>query len=153
MWLGPAVEPRAPLAGLEIDVPAELGCDHDLVAERRDAFAEDPLHLMRPVRLGRVEEGDATVEGRPDDVDHLGPAGDRRLIGAAHVLNAEADAGDLQRAELSPPARLAAGLLPAAGRLRRGGRPVAPSSDAAARLPAAPRKPRRPITVVVPVSL
>ena len=38
-----AVEPRAPLAGLEVDVPAELGRDHDLVAERRDAFAEDAL--------------------------------------------------------------------------------------------------------------
>ena len=59
-------------------------------------------HLVRAVGLGRVEEGDAAIEGGPDDVDHLGPGGDRRLIGAAHVLDAEADAGDLQRAQLAP---------------------------------------------------
>ena len=99
-----ADEPRAPLAGLEIDVPAELRGDHHLVAERLHAFAEDPFHLVGAVGLGRVVEGDATVEGRPDDVDHLGPGRDRRLIGAAHVLDAEADAGDLQRAKLPPPA-------------------------------------------------
>ena len=64
---------RAPLAGLEVDVPAELGCDHDLVAKRRDAFAEDPLDFVRPVGLGRIEESDAPVEGRADDGDHLRP--------------------------------------------------------------------------------
>ena len=71
-----AVEPRAALAGLQIDVPAELGRDHDLVAERRHAFAEDPFHLVRAVGLGRVEEGDAPVEGRADDVEHLRPGRD-----------------------------------------------------------------------------
>ena len=38
-----AVETRTPLARLQIDVPAELRRDDDLVAERRDGFAEDPL--------------------------------------------------------------------------------------------------------------
>ena len=54
--LGLAVEPRTPLTRLEIDVPAELRCDHDLVSERGDAFAEDTFHLMRTIRLGRVEK-------------------------------------------------------------------------------------------------
>ena len=47
---------------------------------------------MRPVGLGRVEEGDAPVEGRPDDVDHLRPVRHRRLVLAAHVLDAQPDA-------------------------------------------------------------
>jgi hypothetical protein len=51
-----AVEPRAALTRLEIDVPAELRCDRDLVSERRDALAEDPLDLMRTVRLRGVKE-------------------------------------------------------------------------------------------------
>ena len=114
MWSGRLLRPRAPLAGLQIDVPAELGGDHDLVAERRDAFAEDPLDLMRAVGLGRVEEGDATVEGRPDDVEHLGPAGDRRLVGAAHVLDAEADARDLQLPQPSSRARRRRRIAPRA---------------------------------------
>jgi hypothetical protein len=91
-----AVEPRAALAGLEVDVPAELGRDHDLVSEGRDALAEDALDLVGAVRLGRVEEGDAPLEGVPDDAKHLGSARDGGLVGAAHVLDAEPDAGDLQ---------------------------------------------------------
>ena len=42
---------------------AELGCDHDLVAHRRQGFAHEFFVRIRPVRLGRVEEGDAALEG------------------------------------------------------------------------------------------
>jgi hypothetical protein len=99
---GPAVQPGKSFPGFLVDVPAELSGDHDLVAERLHRFPKDPFHLMRPVRFCCVEERDATIERRPDDVDHLGTGGDRRLIGATHVLDAEADAGDFQGAELSP---------------------------------------------------
>ena len=116
-WSGRLLRPGAPRARLRIDVPAELGGDDHLVPERRDTFAQDPLDLVRPVGLGGVEEGDTMVEGRPDDVEHLGPAGDRRLVGAAHVLDAEADARDLQRAQPSSPGRRRRRLAPRPCRL------------------------------------
>ena len=103
MCSGRLFEPRKSRACFLIDVPTELCCDHDLVAERRDAFSEDTFHLMRAVSLGCVVKGDATLEGRSDDVDHLGPAGDGRLIGAAHILDAEPDARDLECAEFAAP--------------------------------------------------
>ena len=99
---GPAVQPGKSLPGFLVDIPAELRGDHHLVPERRDSFAEDPLHLMRTIRFGRIEKRHTTIERRSDDVDHLGTARDRRLIGAAHVLHTEADARDLEGAELSP---------------------------------------------------
>jgi hypothetical protein len=42
-----AVESGAARAGFEVDVPAELGCDHDPVSEGRDALPENALDLMR----------------------------------------------------------------------------------------------------------
>jgi hypothetical protein len=91
-----AVEPRTTHAGFKINVPAKLGGDHDLVTERGHAFTEYPFHLMRPISLGRVVEGDATVKGCPNNVDHFGPAGHCRLIGAAHVLDTDTYAGNLK---------------------------------------------------------
>jgi hypothetical protein len=124
----PAVQAGQALAGLEIDVPAELRCDHDPVAERRHAFAEYPLHLVRTVSLGRIVEGEAAVEGSPDDVEHFRPARHRGLVGAAHVLDAEADAGDFQRSKLAA-ARGRGQCRPAPGNrfgrmgCKRGGQP------------------------------
>lgn len=43
-------------AGVRVDVPTELGRDHHVVPDGPEGFAEDPLRLQRPVRLGRVEE-------------------------------------------------------------------------------------------------
>ena len=83
----------------------------DLVAERRDGFAENPLALMRAVGFSSIEEGDAALIGRADDVDHLRSGRNDRLVGPMHVLDAEANAGDFQLTELSPRADL-----------RRGGR-------------------------------
>ncbi len=138
-----AVEARAPRARLRIDVPAELGGDDHLVPEGRDAFAQDPLDLMRAVGLGGVEERDTAVEGRPDDVEHLGPARDRRLIGAGHVLDAEADARDFQLSQPSSPRRMGDG--PTGVRCLRRGLRIRPAQQRRRRETAAcPRNPRRP---------
>ncbi|MNT30947.1 hypothetical protein D3C72_1667640 [compost metagenome] len=96
-----ADQPRAALAGLRVDVPAEFAGDHDLVAERGDGFAEDALAFMRAIGLGGIKKSDAVVMGRTDDVDHLGAGGDCRLIGAGHVLDAKADAGHFQLTKLA----------------------------------------------------
>ncbi len=54
-----------------IDVEAELGGDHDLVAERRQRLADEFLVGERAVDLGGVEEGDAALDGRADQRDRL----------------------------------------------------------------------------------
>ena len=148
MWLGLAVEPRTPLAGLLIDVPAELRCDHDLVAERRHAFAEDALHLVRTVGLGRVEEGDATVEGRPDDVDHLraGTAPSSGRCGSCSGRQGRRWRLPASRAFADPVwvawvAELCAERVVNAAVAEA----EEPRTDTAARLPAASRNPRRPL--------
>jgi hypothetical protein len=51
---------------------------------------------MRAIRFGRIEKRHTMIERRPNDIDHLGTSGDRRLIGSAHVLHADADTGDLE---------------------------------------------------------
>jgi hypothetical protein len=96
---GLAVEARPALAGRLVDVPAELRRDHDLVAERRDGLAEDALALVRPVRLGTVEEGDAPIVRGAEDVDHVRAVRHRRLIATVHVLHADPDARDLELAQ------------------------------------------------------
>ena len=70
--LGPAVEPAAVLA---VEVEAELGGDHDLVAHRLERLADQLLVRERPVDLGGVEERDAAIDRRPDQRDHLAPVG------------------------------------------------------------------------------
>jgi hypothetical protein len=51
-----AVQAGQALARLEVDVPAELGGDRDLVAERGHALAEDAFDFMRAVGFGGVEK-------------------------------------------------------------------------------------------------
>jgi hypothetical protein len=41
----------------------------------------------------------------PDNPVHLRAARDRRLEGAAHILDADADGGDFERSELATPGR------------------------------------------------
>jgi hypothetical protein len=50
--LGAAVEARAALPGLEVDVPAELRRDDDLIAKWGDALSEDAFHLVIPSMPG-----------------------------------------------------------------------------------------------------
>ncbi len=68
----PAVQPGL-LAILELE--AELRRDHDLIAHRRERFADELFVRERTVHFGRVEERDAAVDGRADDRDAVFPAG------------------------------------------------------------------------------
>ena len=83
------VGPQAPQAVLEgladvgglgafvlgVDLHAELGGEHDLVAARAQGAAQELLALGAAVDVGGVEEGDAGVEG---GVHHRGGARRRR---------------------------------------------------------------------------
>ena len=68
--LGPAVHARQ-RARRGIDGEAELGGDHDLVAHRRERLADQLFVRERAVRLGRIEEGHAALDGRPHEGDRL----------------------------------------------------------------------------------
>ena len=70
----PAVQPSL-LAVVELE--AELGGDHDLVAHWTKRLADQLFVRERSVGFGRVEERDAALEGRADDGNALGMA--RRL--------------------------------------------------------------------------
>ena len=96
--LGPAVQ--APLLPVRVDVEAELGGDHHLVAERGERLADELLVRERAVDLGRVEEGDAALDGRPDEGDHLLLVGSR-AVAVAHAHAAEPDGRDFQVSKLS----------------------------------------------------
>jgi len=67
---GTTVE-AALLAVFWIDVEAELGGDHHLIAERRQRLADQFLVRERAVDLGGVEKGDTSRNGRPDQRDSL----------------------------------------------------------------------------------
>ena len=67
--LGPAVQ--AGSADRWPNFEAELGGDHDLVAERRERLADQLLVGERAVDLGGVEEGDAALDGGADQRDRL----------------------------------------------------------------------------------
>ena len=71
--LGPAVQARLFAVG---DLEAKLGGDHHSVADRRECLADEFLVRERPVDLGGVEEGDAEVDGGPDQGDR--PSWSRR---------------------------------------------------------------------------
>ena len=62
----PAVQPRL-LAAFELE--AELRRDHDLIANRRERFADELFVRERPVDFGRIEERDAAIDGRTNDRD------------------------------------------------------------------------------------
>ena len=66
--LGPAVD-AAIFARLGIEVEAELGGDHDLIAERRERFADDFLVLEGAIDFGRIEEGHAALDRGADQRD------------------------------------------------------------------------------------
>jgi hypothetical protein len=93
MRSGRAVEPALP--AVRVEVEAELGRDHHLLAHRRKRFAHERLVGVRPVHLGRVEERDAVLDGRPDEGDHLLLVGGR-AVPEAHAHAAESDGRDLE---------------------------------------------------------
>jgi hypothetical protein len=55
-----------------LDVVTEFGCDGDFLTERRERFADEFFARMWTVNLGRIEERDALLVGRPNDPDALG---------------------------------------------------------------------------------
>ena len=58
------VETAGPLGRLAIDIKAELGGDHYLVASRRKSFADQLFVYERSVDLGGVEERHAALDSR-----------------------------------------------------------------------------------------
>ena len=76
---------------------AELGGQHDLIAPVGDGAADQPLVVGRAVDVGRVEEGDAELEGSMDGGDRLvlvGRAvGEVRHAHAAEALGRDGQAG------------------------------------------------------------
>jgi hypothetical protein len=92
--LGAAVE-AVPFPRARVDVEAELGRDHHLIADRFERLADEFLVGERAVGLGRVEEGHAQVNRMPDETDHSVPVGDGSVV-RAHAHAAKAERGNLQ---------------------------------------------------------
>ena len=67
--LGAAVEAAGLTARSEVE--AELGRDHDLVADGLERLADELFVGERAVDLRGVEEGDAALDGGADQRDHL----------------------------------------------------------------------------------
>ena len=75
--VGTADQPRASCAGREVDVPAELGGKHDLVAEGPRALAQDTLDFERAT---------AKLDTIKDDIVFWGSGAEsQELIGSGEV--------------------------------------------------------------------
>ena len=73
-----------------VELEAELGGDHNLIAHWTKRLADQFFVRERSVGFGRVEERDAALEGRADDANALGMA--RRLtVAEADPHTAEPD--------------------------------------------------------------
>ena len=95
-----AVCPATALAGLQIDIEAELGGNHNLVADRGKRLAEKNLIREGSIGLRRVKQGDALVVGETDQLDHLRLVGGR-AIKRTHAHAAEAEGGDFEVSNLA----------------------------------------------------
>jgi hypothetical protein len=83
---------RAGALAFRIDAHAELRRDHHAVAASRQRMSKIDFAVRRTVDVGRVEEGDAGINGGMDDAHRLG------FVDAhAEVIAAEADERDLER--------------------------------------------------------
>ena len=91
--LGPAAQAAGLHAVLREREP-ELGGDLHLVPHRLEGLAEDVLVGERPVHLGSVEEGDAQLDGTPDQRDGVRPGGSSG--GAVRAGQAHAAQPDLR---------------------------------------------------------
>jgi hypothetical protein len=94
--LRPAVQ-AALLARIRIDIEAELGRDHDLLAHRRERLAHQLLVRERTVDFGGVEKRDAALDGRTDQRDSLLLI-DWRTVAEAQSHAAEPDGRNFQSA-------------------------------------------------------
>ena len=91
--LGPAVHPG--LLALRAEPETELGRDHHPIAHGRQRFTHELFVGVRPVRLSRIEERDATIHGRPNERDHLLLVGGR-TVAVAHAHAAQAERRNFQ---------------------------------------------------------
>ena len=83
--------------GIRIDVEAELGRDHHLVANRPQRLADQLLVGERAVDLSRVEEGDPALLGGAEQGDGV-RLREALAIGGVQTHAAEADGRDLKAA-------------------------------------------------------
>jgi hypothetical protein len=90
--LRPAVETGLPAP---FDPEAELRRDDHPIADRRERFTDDLLVGVWAVDFRGVEEGDAVVNGGPDDRDAF-VAADRRSISEADAHAPETERRDFQ---------------------------------------------------------
>ena len=57
------------LIAMVVKVVTELGADDDAIANRGEGIGEDGLAFAVAVSVGRVIEGDAEVEGPPEQIN------------------------------------------------------------------------------------
>jgi len=93
--LGPARDPPSRLAFSRIDVPPELGGDHNLPLVRGKCFADEFLVGVGAVDLRGVEEGDAPLHSGAYQRDHFLPVG-LVAVATSHAHAAQPDSGDLE---------------------------------------------------------
>jgi len=83
------------LPRIRIEIEAELGCDHDLSADRSQGFAYELFIRERTVDFSGVEECDSTFDGGPNEGDHLSLVRSR-TVAKAHAHAAKSDGRDFQ---------------------------------------------------------
>jgi hypothetical protein len=96
--LGPAIQVHGAFAGP--DLTAELRGDDDLALERLERFADELLVRERAVDLGRIEERDAALHGRADELDALLPVRGR-AVAEREPHAAEPERRDFEITELA----------------------------------------------------
>ena len=94
--LGAAVGPDS--AGVRHE--PELGGEHHLVAAALEGAADEFLVGVGAVDLGGVDQGDAEVEGPVDGADGFGVVAAGPGVGGGHAHRAQADAADVEGAEV-----------------------------------------------------
>ena len=85
-----AVDAYGCRASIRVELEAELGCNHDLVADVFESLADQLLIGPWSVDLGRIKKADAAVDGFPQKRD-LVLVSCVSVIGRAQPHAAEAD--------------------------------------------------------------
>ena len=100
----------AGLVAVVVEGEPELGGDDDVVADRPQGLADELLVVERAVDLGGVEEGDAPVDRRAQEGDHL-VARRRRAERLAHAHAAQPEGGHLEGRPAGPSVRVCMTVL------------------------------------------
>src|SRR4051794_23768692 len=86
-WL--AVDAAMVHAGVRVDVPAKLGGDLDLVAQRLEGLAHHRLIRQGTIGFGGVEEIDAALYRLANEGDHLRPILNFTRFAISHAAQRE----------------------------------------------------------------